>query len=95
MMTSMVNGMEEGLFKPTQGTSFNDIASLVTKAVGDVMGDLPTPVNPGPSGQPSTPPRAVTRTERPTSPDEADDAALEIILNGGTLDDAKRAAMRR
>ena len=47
---------------------FNDIASLVSKAVGDVMGDLPTPVNPGPSGQPSTPPRAVTRTERPTTP---------------------------
>ena len=74
---------------------FNDIASLVTKAVGDVMGDLPTPVNPGPSGQPSTPPRAVTRTERPTTPEEADEAALDIILNGGTLEDAKRAAMRR
>tara|TARA_A100001391_G_scaffold199186_1_gene181792 strand:- start:124 stop:1005 length:882 start_codon:yes stop_codon:yes gene_type:complete len=74
---------------------FNDIASLVSKAVGDVMGDLPTPVNPGPSGQPSTPPRAVTRTERPTSPEEADEAALDIILNGGTLEDAKRAAMRR
>jgi len=74
---------------------FNDIASLVSKAVGDVMGDLPTPVNPGPSGQPSTPPRAVTRTERPTTPDEADEAALDIILNGGTLDDARRAAMRR
>ena len=74
---------------------FNDIASLVTKAVGDVMGDLPTPVNPGPSGQPSTAPRSVTRTERPTTPDEADDAALDIILSGGTLDDAKRAAMRR
>jgi DNA-binding ferritin-like protein len=74
---------------------FNDIASLVTKAVGDARGDLPTPGKPGPSGHPSTPPRAVTRTERPTSPDEADDAALEIILNGGTLDDAKRAAMRR
>ena len=74
---------------------FNDIASLVTKAVGDVMGDLPTPVNSGPSGQPSTAPRSVTRTERPTTPDEADDAALDIILSGGTLDDAKRAAMRR
>ena len=74
---------------------FNDIASLVSKAVGDVMGDLPTPVNSGPSGQPSTPPRAVTRTERPTTPDEADEAALDIILNGGTLDDARRAAMRR
>jgi len=31
MVTSMVNGMEEGLFKPTQGTSFNDMESSTGK----------------------------------------------------------------
>ena len=78
---------------------FNGIEALANRAVTEVMGvprseatDRGTSVDPA---KVSTPPRGTTvRAERPLTPDEADDVALDIILNGGSVEDAKRASMR-
>lgn len=78
---------------------FDGIEALANRAVTEVMGvprseatDRGTSVDPA---KVSTPPRGTTvRAERPLTPDEADDVALDIILNGGSVEDAKRASMR-
>ena len=78
---------------------FDGIEALANRAVTEVMGvprseasDRATSVDPA---KVSTPPRGTTvRAERPLTPDEADDVALDIILNGGSVEDAKRASMR-
>ena len=78
---------------------FNGIEGLAQRAVIEVMGvprseaaDRGTSVDPA---KVSTPPRGTTvRAERPLTPDEADDVALDIILSGGSVEDAKRASMR-
>ena len=78
---------------------FNGIEALANRAVTEVMGvprseaaDRGTSVDPA---KVSTPPRGTTvRAERPLTPEEADDIALDIILNGGSKEDARRATMR-
>ncbi len=78
---------------------FNGIEGLAQRAVTEVMGvprseaaDRGTSVDPA---KVSTPPRGTTvRAERPLTPEEADDLALDIILNGGSKEDARRATMR-
>ena len=78
---------------------FNGIEALANRAVTEVMGvprseaaDRGTSVDPA---KVSTPPRGTTvRAERPLTPEEADDLALDIILNGGSKEDARRATMR-
>tara|TARA_A200000113_G_scaffold225880_1_gene248503 strand:+ start:5360 stop:6259 length:900 start_codon:yes stop_codon:yes gene_type:complete len=78
---------------------FNGIEALANRAVTEVMGvprseasDRATSVDPA---KVSTPPRGTTvRAERPLTPEEADDIALDIILNGGSKEDARRATMR-
>ena len=78
---------------------FDGIEALANRAVTEVMGvprseasDRATSVDPA---KVSTPPRGTTvRAERPLTPEEADDLALDIILNGGSKEDARRATMR-
>mgnify|MGYP003142708525 CR=1 FL=1 len=78
---------------------FNGIEGLAQRAVTEVMGvprseasDRGTSVDPA---KVSTPPRGTSvRAERPLTPEEADDLALDIILNGGSKEDARRATMR-
>ncbi len=78
---------------------FDGIEALANRAVTEVMGvprseaaDRGTSVDPA---KVSTPPRGTTvRAERPLTPEEADDLALDIILNGGSKEDARRATMR-
>jgi|TARA_S200002703_G_scaffold79566_1_gene68486 hypothetical protein len=78
---------------------FNGIEGLAKRAVTEVMGvpksehaDRSTSVDPA---RVSTAPRGTSvKSERPLTPDEADDIALDIILRGGTKEDAKRATMR-
>ena len=78
---------------------FDGIEALANRAVTEVMGvprseasDRATSVDPA---KVSPPPRGTTvRAERPLTPEEADDLALDIILNGGSKEDARRATMR-
>ena len=78
---------------------FNGIESLAKRAVTEVMGvpksqaaDRSTSVDPA---RVSTPPKGTSvKSERPLTPDEADEIALDIILNGGSKEDARRATMR-
>jgi uncharacterized coiled-coil protein SlyX len=86
------------LFKQSPG-DFNGIEVLAKRATTDIMGvpkskaiDRGTSVDPA---KVSTPPKGTTvRAERPLTPDEADDVALDVILKGGSVEDARRAAMR-
>jgi len=94
---SIADRMTE-LYSSSPG-EFNGIEALANRAVTEVMGvprseaaDRGTSVD---LARVSTPPRGTTvRAERPLTPDEADDVALDIILNGGTKEEARRASMR-
>jgi len=71
--------------------TFNSIDDLMRKAAVEVLGEPPTPKRR--TATPS-PPTRTAKLERPATPDNREDAALDVILSGGTVDQAKQATMR-
>ena len=74
----------------TKPRTFGSIEELMSEAAGDVLG---VPSVTKRSATPS-PPSRVAKLERPASVEDREDAALDVILNGGTVDQAKQASMR-
>ena len=74
----------------TKPRTFSSIEELMSEAAGDVLG---VPSVTKRSATPS-PPSRVAKLERPASTEDREDAALDVILNGGTVDQARQASMR-
>tara|TARA_R100000152_G_scaffold17787_1_gene9444 strand:+ start:2610 stop:3578 length:969 start_codon:yes stop_codon:yes gene_type:complete len=71
--------------------SFASIEEMMRQAAVEVLGE------PKPKSRSATPspPSRVGRLARPVDTESREDAALEVILGGGTADEAKQAAMRK
>ena len=76
----------------TKPGTFESIEALMHQAATEVLG--PPKAKTRRSATPS-PPSRVARLERPTDVDSREDAALEVLLSGGTVDQAKQAAMHK
>ena len=73
-----------------QPRTFNSIEELMRVAAKDVLG---VPSVTKRSATPS-PPRRVAKVERPATPEESEDAILDVLLGGGTVEEARQAAVR-
>ena len=76
----------------TKPGTFESIEALMHQAATEVLGQPKAKTRR--SATPS-PPSRVARLERPTDVDSREDAALEVLLSGGTVDQAKQAAMHK
>ena len=76
----------------TKPGTFESIEALMHQAATEVLGQPKAKTRK--SATPS-PPSRVARLERPTDVDSREDAALEVLLSGGTVDQAKQAAMHK
>jgi len=87
---AVINRMSE-LGKTKPGT-FESIEALMHQAATEVLGQPKAKTRK--SATPS-PPSRVARLERPTDVDSREDAALEVLLSGGSVEQAKQAAMHK
>ena len=87
---AVINRMSE-LGKTKQGT-FESIEALMHQAATEVLGQPKAKTRR--SATPS-PPTRVARLDRPTDVDSREDAALEVLLSGGSVEQAKQAAMHK
>ena len=76
----------------TKPGTFESIEALMHQAATEVLGQPKAKTRR--SATPS-PPSRVARLERPTDVDSREDAALEVLLSGGSVDQAKQAAMHK
>jgi hypothetical protein len=76
----------------TKPGTFESIEALMHQAATEVLGQPKAKTRR--SATPS-PPSRVARLDRPTDVDSREDAALEVLLSGGSVDQAKQAAMHK
>ena len=76
----------------TKPGTFESIEALMHQAATEVLGQPKAKTRR--SATPS-PPSRVARLDRPTDVDSREDAALDVLLSGGTVDQAKQAAMHK
>ena len=73
-----------------QPRTFNSIEDLMSVAAKDVLGEPSVTKR---SKTPS-PPSRVAKVERPVTSEESEDAILDVLLSGGTKEQAQKASLR-
>jgi len=73
-----------------QPRTFNSIEDLMSVAAKDVLGEPSVTKR---SKTPS-PPSRVAKVERPVTSEESEDAILDVLLSGGTKEQAQKASVR-
>ena len=86
--SKVINRMSE--LGKAQPRTFNSIEDLMSVAAKDVLGEPSVTKR---SKTPS-PPSRVAKVERPATSEESEDAILDVILSGGTKEQAQKASLR-
>ena len=86
--SKVINRMSE--LGKAQPRTFNSIEDLMSVAAKDVLGEPSVTKR---SKTPS-PPSRVAKVERPVTSEESEDAILDVLLSGGTKEQAQKASVR-
>ena len=86
--SKVINRMSE--LGKAQPRTFNSIEDLMSVAAKDVLGEPSVTKR---SKTPS-PPSRVAKVERPVTSEESEDAILDVLLSGGTKEQAQKASAR-
>ena len=86
--SKVINRMSE--LGKAQPRTFNSIEDLMSVAAKDVLGEPSVTKR---SKTPS-PPSRVAKVERPVTSEESEDAILDVLLSGGTKEQAQKASLR-